>query len=253
MRKLLVATVPIILGLACAHPEVDAFRQRPTPVSVSLSIPGSVPDGSDVKREYAAALRARLATRVVVVPDGVTGPADMAQLEVEIVEAHRAGTGPSPVAVGVATGVTVGVLSAASGNRLGWFDGFWWGIWAASNAAHSRHQDINRLGYRPLAVSAMVRLVRLHQPGAALSRPLAEFSVEGAEVMDAMDPLTRREADEDGRVREEEARAFARVVVAKLQDRFGWTAHGSPDFYQAPETKSADHGPVESLPVSTQR
>ena len=223
--------------LACTRPEVEAFRLRPTPISVSFTIPSDIPHGEDVRKEYAAALQAKLATRVIVVPDGVQGPSDTANLEVNITDVKRYRGGPNPAAVGVATGVAVGVLSAATGNRYGAFDGFWWGLFAASHAAHARRAELDRLGYRPLDVTA---IIRLRQAGsqAAKNAPLAEFDVGGDEVIDAMDPLSRREADDDSRIREEEARAFARVVVGKLQERFGWSAHGSPTFYKAPEPKN---------------
>jgi hypothetical protein len=202
-----------------------------------MSIPADIPQGEDVRKEYSAALQAKLATRVVVVPEGVQGPADTAVLDVAITDVKRYRSGPSPAAVGVATGVTVGILSAAAGNRYAAFDGFWWGMFAAHHAAHARRAELDRLGYQPLDVTA---IVRLRQAGGdpARSAPLAEFDVGGDEVIDAMDPLSRREADDVGRIREEEARAFARVVIAKLQERFGWSAHGSPTFYRAPGEKS---------------
>lgn len=226
----------LIAGLAfvgCTRPEVEAFRLKPAPIAVQMSIPADIPHGEDVRKEYAAALQAKLATRVIVVPEGVQGPADTAVLEVAITDVKRYRGGPSPAAVGVTTGIAVGMLSAASGNRYSVFDGFWWGLFAAHHAAHARRSELDRLGYRPLDVTA---IIRLHQAGgdAGRSTPLAEFDVGGDEVIDAMDPLSHREADDVDRIREEEARAFARVVVAKLQERFGWSAHGSPTFYRAP-------------------
>lgn len=231
-RQALLLTATLI-SLACTRPEVEAFRQKPTPISVSFIIPPDISHGEDVRKEYAAALQAKLATRVVVVPEGVQGPADTATLEVVITDVKRYRGGPSPAAVGVATGAVVGVLSAATGNRYAAFDGFWWGLFAASNAAQARRDELNRLGYRPLDVTAVIRL---RQTGGDSSRvaPLAEFDVGGDEVIDAMDPISRRESGDDSRIREEEARAFARIVVGKLQDRFGWSAHGTPTFYTAP-------------------
>ena len=237
MKREALLLVASLTFMACTRPEVEAFRQRPTPVTVRMSIPPEIPQGEDVRKEYAAALQAKLATRIMVVPEGVQGPADTAVLDVMITDVKRYRTGPSPVAVGVATGVTVGILSAASGNRYSAFDGFWWGLFAAHHAIHARRAELDRLGYRPLDVTA---IIRLRQAGDDASRlaPLAEFDVGGDEVIDAMDPLSRREADDVDRIREEEARAFARVVVAKLQDRFGWSAHGSPTFYRAPGEKA---------------
>ncbi|MBL0209588.1 MAG: hypothetical protein IPQ13_01540 [Holophagaceae bacterium] len=242
--------------LACTRPEVEAFRLKPTPVTVKMSIPSEIPQGEDVRKEYSAALQAKLATRIMVVPEGVQGPADTAVLDVSITDVKRYRSGANPVAVGVATGVAVGILGAAAGNRSSAFDGFWWGLFAAHHAVHARRAELDRLGYRPLDVSAVVRL---RQAGGETGRnePLAEFDVGGDEVIDAMDPLSRREAEDVGRIREEEARAFARVVVGKLQDRFGWSAHGSPMFYRAPGPKNAEEKtepeatPKEPMPTGS--
>ncbi len=237
MKRAPILLVASLAFMGCTRPEVEAFRSRPTPVTVKMSIPADIPQGEDVRKEYLAALQAKLATRIVVVPEGIQGPADTAVLEVTITDVKRYHGSPSPAAVGVATGVTVGVLGAISGNRFSAFDGFWWGMFAAHHAAHARRAELDRLGYRPLDVTAVIYL-RQAGSEAGRSAPLAEFDVGGDEVIDAMDPLSRREADDVGRIREEEARAFARVVIAKLQDRFGWSAHGSPTFYRAPGEKS---------------
>lgn len=248
MKRTFLLLATTLSFVACTRPEVEAFKLKPAPIAVKMSIPSEIPDGEDVRKEYAAALQAKLATRVVVVPEGVQGPRDMATLEVLITDVKRYRSGPSPAQVGVATGVTVGILSAVAGNRDAAFDGFWWGLFAAHEAAHARRAELDRLGYRPLDVTAVVRLWQAggNVPG---SMPLAEFDVGGDEVIDAMDPLSRREADDPGRIREEEARAFSRVVIGKLQDRFGWSGHGTPMFYRAPAEKSAEEKtdvPVEA-------
>jgi hypothetical protein len=237
MKQKVILLVASLTFMACTRPEVEAFRQRPTPVTVKMSIPTDIPQGEDVRKEYAAALQAKLATRVIVVPEGIQGPVDTAVLDVVITDVKRYRGGASPVVAGVVTGVAVGILGAATGNRFSAFDGFWWGMFAAHHAVHARRAELDRLGYRPLDVTAVVRL---RQAGGATERSalLAEFDVGGDEVIDAMDPLSHREAYDSGRVREEEARAFARVVVGKLQERFGWSAHGSPTFYRAPGQNS---------------
>ena len=262
MKREFLLLVASLTFVACTRPEVEAFRLKPTPITVKMSIPPDIPQGEEVRKEYVAALQAKLATRVIVVPEGVQGPANTAVLDVVITDVKRYRGGPSPVAVGVATGVTVGILSAASGNRYSAFDGFWWGLFAAHHVAHSRRVELDRLGYRPLDVSAIIRLRQAGNDDAR-STPLAEFDIGGDEVIDAMDPLSRREADDMGRIREEEARAFARVVIAKLQDRFGWSAHGSPTFYRAPgdkfpeektdtSIKPTEQAPAESTPPPPQ-
>jgi hypothetical protein len=206
---------------------VEAFRRQPTPVSVSVSLPSNLEDRDGFQQEYASALRARLATRVVVVPQGVTPPAGAAELQVNIRGIAPAGSQPSAAAVGVATGVTVGVLSAVSGNR-GWglMDGLFWGIWAGTNVAAHQERAQYRLGYRPMAVKAEVRLM---QPGNP--EPLWVGSIEPSEVVEAMDPLPRGYRDDDGRIREEEAKGFARVVVQKLSAEFRWTRYSEQRYY----------------------
>lgn len=256
MKREALLLVASLTFIACTRPEVEAFRLKPTPIAVNMSIPPDIPQGEEVRKEYAAALQAKLATRVVVVPEGVKGPADTAVLDVVITDLKLYRGGPSPAAVGVATGVTVGVLGAVAGNHYSAFDGFWWGLFAAHHAVHARRAELGRLGYRPMDVTA---IVRLRQPGSdpAKSNPLAEFDVGGDEVIDAMDPLSRREADDVFQIREEEARAFARVVVAKLQEHFGWSSHGSPTFYRAPGEKAPEAmtepstKPKEQAPVYT--
>lgn len=226
----------ILLLLGCTRPEVEAFRQRPTPVTVSVELPAGLADRESFQKEYASALRARLATRMVVVPEGVQPPVGAARLQVVIRDLSPAPGQPSAAAVGVATGVTVGALSAASGNR-GWgiVDGLFWGLWAGSHAAMHRERVQDRLGYLPTVVRAQVSLV---QPGNP--EPLWVESIEPVEVVEAMDPLPRGHRDDDGRIREEEAKGFARVVVQKLSAYFQWTRFTEQRFYEDPARRRAD-------------
>jgi len=224
---------PILFLVGCTRPEVEAFRQRPTPVSVAVSLPDRLADREGLQKEYASALRARLATRVMVVPEGVKPPEGAVELRVEISDISPAPGHPSPAAVGVATGVTVGALSAVSGNR-GWgvVDGLFWGLWAGTHAAAHQERVQDRLGYRPQVVRAQVRLL---QPGN--TEPLWVDSIEPVEVVEAMDPLPRGSRDDDGRIREEEARGFARVVVQKLSVAFQWTRLTEQRFYEDPASR----------------
>lgn len=229
MRSPFLAVPALALLLACVRPEVEAFRQSPAPIAVAFEVPSDIPGRTDISKEYAAAIRARLATRVMVIPEGVQGPANAATLRVtitEVREGRRAGD-PSPVAVGVTTGVVVGTLNALAGNRNAGFEGFWWGLWAGTHAAaHQRHAS-DRLGWAPRRVNAVVDLLQ----SSSGTSPLASFDVDSQEVIDAMDPLSRADAEDDGRIREEEARAFSRVVVGKLQEEFGWSPKPRPSFW----------------------
>jgi hypothetical protein len=231
---------PLVLVLGCTRPEVEAFRQRPTPVSVTVSLPERLADREGFQKEYASALRARLATRVVVVPEGVQAPAGAAELRIVVTEIMPASGQPSPAAVGLAVGATVGALSAASGNR-GWgvVDGVFWGLWAGTHAAAHRDMTRDRLGYLPQTVSARVYLV---QEGNR--EPLWVTDIGPREVVEAMDPLPRGSRDDDGRIREEEARGFARVVVQKLSTDFQWVRHTEQRFYQAPTATKEDPAPA---------
>jgi hypothetical protein len=238
--KRLLAVLPLFFLLACQRPEVEAFKRNPSPIVVAFTIPAEVPTGAEVQKEYAAALRAKLATRTTVVPEGVKAPENAAELRVVITELGGRRGEPSPATVGVITGVAIGALSAMAGHRDAVFDGFFWGLWAGSHASGARRHHEARLGYRPQQMEAQVALYRAGDP-----EPLSSFAVEPFEIINAMDPLSRAEKDDEFRVREEEAKAFARVVVFKIQERFNWMPLPKPSWYgvQGGTPKEAD-GPA---------
>ena len=239
--KRMYAALPLLLLLACQRPEVEAFKRNPAPISVTFSIPKGIPDGEDVRKEYAAALRAKLATRTTVVPEGAKAPSEGAELRVVITEMGALRAEPSPGTVGVVTGVAVGALSAMAGNRDAVFDGFFWGLWAGSNASATRRHDMERLGYRPQRMEAQVALYRAGDP-----EPLDTFAIEPFEVIDAMDPLRASDREDEFRIREEEAKAFARVVVFRIQERFNWLPLAKPRWYGVTESvHPEDPEPVE--------
>jgi hypothetical protein len=231
---------PFLFLLGCTRPEVEAFRLRPAPVVVAVTLPSRLGDRDSFQKEYASALRARLATRLVVVAEGTKPPAGAAELRVDIRDISPAPGQPSPTAVGLATGVTVGAISAASGNR-GWgvMDGLFWGLWVGGNVAAQQQRAQYRLGYLPEAVRAEVSLV---QPGNP--EPLWVDSIEPREVVEAMDPLPRGYREDDSRIREEEAKGFARVVVQKLSAYFHLTRFSEQRFYGEPPIRRDD----DSLP-----
>lgn len=213
MRPALFMVLPALLtGLACKRAEVEAFRQAPRPIVVNFQVPEEVPERETVAKEYAAVLRHRLATRLEVVPEGVEAPAGAAQLSVIISSMKSDRGGPTPGEVGVATGVTVGVVSGALGNRHPVWSGFWWGMFAGHHAAHARRWE-DRLGFRPTRMEARLLLT---QPG--LKDPVVDMDLEPREIMDAMDPVRRAEEDDPAAIREAEARGLARVVVRALDE-----------------------------------
>lgn len=231
MNKLLAAATILLLAVGCQHPEIEAFRQRPVPIVVRLDVPASIPRADEVKREYEAALRARLATRTTVVVEGAAPPSRAAELVVAITGIRPARRDPSPGAVGVATGIAVGTLSALAGNRDAVFDGFWWGLWAGANTAADRRVEERALGFRPNRISAVAMLTQAEAGGDRERVTLSEFDIDGYEVIASMSPLSRADQDDPVRIREEEARALSIVVVRKLEEQFGWTRKTQPDFY----------------------
>ncbi len=238
---------PFLLILGCTRPEVEAFRMRPAPVSVVVVMPPNLADRESFQREYAAALRARLSTRLTVVAEGAKPPAGAAELRVDIQDISAAPSRPSPAAIGVATGVTVGALSAAVTGDRGWgvMDGLFWGLWVGGSVAAHQEREQRRLGYRPEAIHAEARLT---QPGNP--EPLWVESIEPREVVEAMDPLPWGYRDDDGRIREEEARGFARVVVQKLSSYFNLTRFTDQRFYGDPDSGTDEAlvpSPVEPL------
>ncbi len=238
---------PLLLLLGCTRPEVEAFRLRPTPVFVTVTLPSGLGDRDAFQKEYAAALRARLSTRLVVVAEGTQPPVGASELRVDIREILPAPGHPSPAAVGLATGVTVGALSAASGNR-GWgiVDGLFWGLWVGGHVAAHQQRPQYRLGYQPQAVRADVSLV---QPGNP--EPLWLDAIEPREVVEAMDPLPWGYRDDDGRIREEEAKGFARVVVQRLSAYFRLTRFTEQRFYgEPPAGREAGTAPSQAEPPS---
>jgi hypothetical protein len=231
---------PLVLAFGCQRPDVEGFLRQPPPVTVSVAMPSDVPDHEGYRKEFAAALRARLATRLIVVPEGVTPPPGAAQLQVDIRDLSPSPGSPRPAVVGATTGVAVGLLSAAAGNREGaFFDGLFWGMWAGSSAAADQERTDARLGYRPSRVRAQVRLM---QPGNP--EPLWVTGVDPYEVVEAMDPLPPGSRDDPDRIREEEAKGFARVVVRRLSEDFHMMAVSEQRFYQPPAPKPPSPEPA---------
>lgn len=230
-KPLVLVLASLLLAIGCQRPEVDAFRTRPVPIVVRLDIPASISGSEAIKLEYEAALRSRLATRATVVVDGAVPPAAAAELLVAVTDIRPGQGEPSAAAVGVATGLAVGTLGAIVGNRNAAFDGLYWGLWAGSHAAAAKQMERHALGYRPNRINAVGYLTQKDAGSPGRRITLAEFDVSGQEVIESMAPLSPADRDDASRVREEEARALARVVVRKLEDRFGWTAKAQPDFY----------------------
>lgn len=217
MRRSTAALVPacLMVLVACQRPEVEAYRQHPRPVVVVCTVTPDVPGAKDFAATLEAALRVRLATRVEVVPEGVMPPADAVRLEVKL-ERKGIVKSTSGAAVGWGVGASVGVLSAAAGDRDWFFDGLFWGLFAGNNAAAAEDR-FAWLGYYPDRIESQARLM---EPGD--TEPLAAESLDTDDLLPALQPLRGGEGSDETRVEEAEAEAYARVLVAKLTDRFHW-------------------------------
>jgi hypothetical protein len=229
----LLAISALLASFACKAPEDKQFREAPPPVEVSVSFKADTAAGLDTERELAAALRARLAGFVTVVPEGTVAPPGAVRLEIEINRVRRGRI--SPVFIGAAVGVTVGILSAFSGNRDGiaTLDGLYHGLWAASEAEAGQARNEQKLGYVPPRLGG---LVSLGHPGN--SRPLFMSRIPTWAIIDQMAPLRQGERHDPAAINEALARAFATAIVNMLQERFEWKAAGTPSWYEAPESLS---------------
>ena len=228
MRRSAAALVPACLALlvACQRPEVEAYRQHPRPMVVACTVTPDAPGAKDFAATLEAALRVRLATRVEVVPEGVTPPADAVRLEVRL-ERKGIVKSTSGAAVGWGVGTSVGVLSAAAGDRDWFFDGLFWGLFAGSNAAAAEDR-FGWLGYYPDKIESEVRLME-----AGDAEPLAVESLDTDDILPALEPLRGGDGSDETRVEEAEAQAYARVLVSRLTERFQWR-RGPARYYGAP-------------------
>ncbi len=225
MKAALSALPPLLLLAGCRRPDIAAFGRQPLPIQVVFLAEGADPRSAPRREEYAAALRAGLAGCTMVVPAGVEPPVPAAVLSVVVTQVRNPAE-PSPGAIGVAAGVAAGTLGVLAGDRDSFWNGFFWGIFAGGAVQEELDAGAWRLGYVPARVSA---IVSLRDPRAR--SPLLKFSVHGREVVDAMQPLEPGDRWDPVRVGEEEARAFARVVVARLSRELHWLPLGEPSYY----------------------
>ncbi|HJW08695.1 MAG TPA: hypothetical protein VJ483_03625 [Holophagaceae bacterium] len=243
MRRTAVLTSPLILllGLACQRPDVEALKQHPRPVVVACSSAKDVPDHEVMEQDYAAALRARLASRAEVVPEGVAPPAEAVTLRLEIQSAEPPRHHSTSGAVGVSVGIGVGALSMLSGHRDWAWEGAFWGLWAHDVAAMQESMS-ERLGYAPWEVKVEARLTQPNDP-----EPLAVFDVDTWDTIQALGALPVDASADPVRVREEQAKAFARVVTAKLAEIFEWK-EGPPRWYGVKALEPVPEEPRTGLP-----
>lgn len=217
----------LLLLMACQRPDVEAFRQHPRPVVVACTVTPEGPGSRDFAATLEAALRVRLATRVTVVPEGVPAPPDAVRLQVDLKRKGIVSHNGHAAAVGWGVGTSVGVLSAAAGDRDWFFDGLFWGLFAGSNAA-AEEDRYSWLGYYPDDISSEAHLL---QPGDP--EPLAVESIDTGDLLPALEPLRGNDGADETRVQEAEAQAYARILVNRLTETFQWR-RGAPSYYGAP-------------------
>ncbi len=235
----LIAVPAILLITACQRPEVVAYTQHPRPVVVACTVRPDAPGSKDFAATLEAALRVRLASRVMVVPEGVAPPPDAVRLEVNLerkgIVKHRSNAG----AVGVGVGASVGVLGAMAGDRDWFFDGVFWGLFAGNSVAANQDR-YDWLGYYPDDLDSEARLMDAGNP-----EPLAVEAIDTNDLIQALEPLRGDQGSDEIRVQEAEAQAYARVLVGRLGETFKWH-RGAPSYYGVPVE------PRESLPSAAQ-
>jgi hypothetical protein len=246
MRRMFFCILPCLFLPGCRQPDpsrIESFASHPPPIEVRLSVKADCHAPERVQ-EYAAVLCTQLAARTTVVPIGVQSPPDVAILQVQItsVKTHA----PSAAAVGVGTGMAVSGLSAVAGSRGpgAIFEGLFFGLFAGSATAQNQAKDRQRLGFTPVRISAKVRLSRTGQ-----SDPLDEFSVDSDEAIEQMEALPIDESRDSARIPKEEAKGFARAVIAHLHERFHWMPLNQPSYYQPRVTLSLPvEMPIQAIP-----
>jgi len=239
MRPNLHYAIPaLILSFACIKPEYKSFQQPQSPLEVTVSIKTNLDDVQYLEKEFAAALKSRLANFVMVVPHGVTPPPDAMRLDIEIDSITHKST--SPTAIGAVTGMAIGTLVATSNSRnqngfLTILYGLAHGLQIGAEVeAAQRHRDYMR-GYIAPKITGMVSLSLPNS-----SKPLYAETIPTRAVIDEMSPMSVGKLDYNS-INEELVRAFARTMANKLQSRFNWYIKGTQSWYEPREMESNCH------------
>jgi hypothetical protein len=183
-------------------------------------------------KEFGAALRAGLANFVTVVPEGVKPPPHAMHLRVEIDNMSRKKV--SAAAVGIATGVAVALLSAASGNskEISLFDAAWIGTHTGAAVSESQEQQRRSLGYRPPRINASMYLRQIAYPK---SGPIYAAAISSRAIVDELPSIKGLDRYDPAAINEAIAQAFARAVIDQLHQKFGWSLRGQPSWYEPEE------------------
>jgi hypothetical protein len=224
----------LIFSFACTTPEYKLFQHSPPPLEVAVNIKVNSDGVQYLEKEFAAALRSRLANLVTVVPEGVIPPPDVMRLDIEIDRITQKNT--SPAAIGAATGAAIGTLVAASnsGNHNGMptiLYGLARGLQIGAEAeAIQRHNDYMR-GYIAPKITGLVSLSLSNS-----YKPLYTEAIPTRAVIDEMAPLRDVRIDYAS-INEELVRAFARAIANQLQSRFNWYAKRTQSWYEPAKDK----------------
>jgi hypothetical protein len=232
MRTIPFLAVPALAALlACKSPEFKELQQSPPIVAVAVSIKDDTADAQRIEKSFAAALRARMATLVTVVPEGVEPPPDALSLVIEIDQIKRGQV--SPGAVGAATGVAVTLFGTAVGDRStagNVIDGLFYGLWVGSEAAASQRHQVGLLGYVPPRLKGLMTMGHPEAP-----KPIFVENIKSKAVIREMTPLGAGEYDDYASINEKVARALAKAVANKLQSEFNWHGKAEPSWYSPTE------------------
>ncbi|MCL1892832.1 MAG: hypothetical protein FWG02_01175 [Holophagaceae bacterium] len=220
----------LLFTLACRNPEYKAHQRSTPTLTVNVSIK-TVAGASGLERELAAALRARLATLVTVVPEDVEPPNDALVLNVEIDGISQAQV--SPLAVGAVAGTAVGVMAASSsrsnvgsGGLFSLLEGLVWGLNIASEVHAGQQRKAMMLGYVPPKIKGLITMGGAGQP-----RSVYIERISSKAIINEMQPLRESERYDQSYLNDELARAFASAVSIKLQRKFGWPAKNTASWY----------------------
>jgi len=163
MRVLPYLAIPaLVFSAACKGPEYATSQHFTAPVEVVVSInAGAIANAASndiryMEKEFGAAVRARLANFVTVVPDGVAPPPGSARLVVEI-EGITQGQ-ISATTAGAATGMAIGLLGAAAGDRDAVLNGLFWGLYTGAVVSDAQRSRARMLGYRPPRINSYLSL-----------------------------------------------------------------------------------------------
>ena len=232
------AVLAAVASMACRQPEFSAVSQSPQVMQVAVTVAAKIEDARDLEREFAAALRARLASYATVVPEGVTPPKGALRLTVEIDKMSRKKI--DPVAVGAGAAIAMGATRAASRAGRHWggggndilstLDVALFGLDVAFNMDAKQQYRATYLGFFPPRISGLITLSHIDGD---YKKPILIEGLKSARIIDALSPIN--DIRDQGAVDAAVARAIAKVVVGKLIDTFNWRASDIPSWYEPPD------------------